>query len=704
MAMSGISSIGHLGLGSLPRESSKDVSLQKAKDPQQVSQSNLSKSSFQKALAESKSRPKDQASNDQNSNYRSSGYSLKDSPSDKRETQFEREETHRSNEQSDSNDKVSSRSQANATGQTNSKNQTSSTGQVESKSLSRTSQKTPVTQSELADYQISDGGTQDQLIAERNIQGAPENVVNKIDPLAQRAAMKKFILKMQDELNVDPVELIQAFSKMPAEDLMKPPEKSVDTFVNELGLSEADTQKAKKYFLEMLQQAANSSMADYIKNNNQDLSIAVLSKDQLRKQEMQSSIDKMNNTFFSQKPMNANDPNLSKAKNALRMEMAKAAYGKQGLESQYAKRGVDSFYETQGADNQIDVNYQNQSNGENASPLSGKNILEGAGLESARQASKASQSELAADSFKNLNNLSSQSNSGQFDVANLSNSQNISREALQSAMNNLKAQNSNAMNGEKEVTSDSTKSLAKGSGSTSLISGGESQSSLFTKGLSQGEKSLADHSESGGDQSSEFFASGGIAAAEHKKHDADVSNEFVVNKNPEMSKNDEASNIKELVNQARLMIKSGGGEMKVHMSPNGLGAVTLKVNVENGRVNVDMVTDNHDVKKLIEHGLGDLKATLASHNLNVDKIKVDVGQQQMNDLAQQHQEAERQFAQQFMGDFQRNNSAFRDNFFDVPGPHRLASQTDDSAENLMLKAQSARRARAQSEGRLDLIA
>ena len=61
------------------------------------------------------------------------------------------------------------------------------------------------------------------------------------------------------------------------------------------------------------------------------------------------------------------------------------------------------------------------------------------------------------------------------------------------------------------------------------------------------------------------------------------------------------------------MIKDGGGEMKIQMNPEGLGEVNLKVLVEDGNVNIEMIADNKDAKKLMEKGLLDLKANLAQH-------------------------------------------------------------------------------------------
>lgn len=163
-------------------------------------------------------------------------------------------------------------------------------------------------------------------------------------------------------------------------------------------------------------------------------------------------------------------------------------------------------------------------------------------------------------------------------------------------------------------------------------------------------------------------------------------------------------NVKQVIDQAEYMAKKGGGEMKVKLSPEGLGDLNLKVNMSEGRINVEMLTSSNDAKKLIEKGLGDLKSTLAAHKIQVDQIKVDVSNNMTNDLdMNQEQQEQRAHQERFLDDFQRQNRAFRHGFYDVPGgSRRITSQTNDDADNSYLIEQ-ARKQRANSR-RLDLVA
>ncbi len=47
--------------------------------------------------------------------------------------------------------------------------------------------------------------------------------------------------------------------------------------------------------------------------------------------------------------------------------------------------------------------------------------------------------------------------------------------------------------------------------------------------------------------------------------------------------------------------------MKVKLSPEGMGDVSIKVKMVNGQVNIEMVTSNDEAKKILEIGLGEMK-------------------------------------------------------------------------------------------------
>ncbi len=82
------------------------------------------------------------------------------------------------------------------------------------------------------------------------------------------------------------------------------------------------------------------------------------------------------------------------------------------------------------------------------------------------------------------------------------------------------------------------------------------------------------------------------------------------------------ANINEIMNKAQYLVTKGGGEVTVRMSPEGLGELQLKVIFQDGKLNVEMQTQNKDIKKLVEESLTELKSGLAAHRLSLEHVKI----------------------------------------------------------------------------------
>lgn len=68
----------------------------------------------------------------------------------------------------------------------------------------------------------------------------------------------------------------------------------------------------------------------------------------------------------------------------------------------------------------------------------------------------------------------------------------------------------------------------------------------------------------------------------------------------------------------------GGGEMKIVIHPEDLGEVKIKVSTRQGKVEVQMVSENEEVAKLIRSGSQDLDSSLRDQNLTLAKFEVTV--------------------------------------------------------------------------------
>lgn len=81
--------------------------------------------------------------------------------------------------------------------------------------------------------------------------------------------------------------------------------------------------------------------------------------------------------------------------------------------------------------------------------------------------------------------------------------------------------------------------------------------------------------------------------------------------------------VNELMNQANYLVTKGGGEVTLKMnSVDGMGEVHLKVMMDNGKMNIELNTEDKSVKKLIEDSLSDLRSSLAARQISLEHVKI----------------------------------------------------------------------------------
>lgn len=140
---------------------------------------------------------------------------------------------------------------------------------------------------------------------------------------------------------------------------------------------------------------------------------------------------------------------------------------------------------------------------------------------------------------------------------------------------------------------------------------------------------------------------------------------------PMPSESESQVNTQHILNQAKALMAKGGGEVKVQMTPDGMGSVHLKVMMQEGKMQIQMQADNKQTKSALESSLADLKTSLAAQKVSVDNIKVDVVNATSNETAannqfldQHNQRETRQFWNQFNEHF--GNQSKRNSFFESP--------------------------------------
>lgn len=140
-----------------------------------------------------------------------------------------------------------------------------------------------------------------------------------------------------------------------------------------------------------------------------------------------------------------------------------------------------------------------------------------------------------------------------------------------------------------------------------------------------------------------------------------------------LSPSENEAAVKQIMNQAQYLIKKGGGEMKVQMTPEGLGTIHLKVMLQDGKVNMQMSADTQEAKKTIESSLAELKTSLAAQKLSMENVKVDVINSTSADTATQNQtnmngQNQRDQARQYWNQFNENfgSQGRRESFAEMP--------------------------------------
>jgi len=162
----------------------------------------------------------------------------------------------------------------------------------------------------------------------------------------------------------------------------------------------------------------------------------------------------------------------------------------------------------------------------------------------------------------------------------------------------------------------------------------------------------------------------------------------------------EPMDVSDLVDQAQIMVHEGGGEMKVTLTPEGLGEVAMRVSVNEGKVQVQMITESDEAKRLIERQLGELKGQLQNNNLQLETIKIDTASNLGKQLEQQYQDAQRQATHNAMAQFRQDTQGWRRSFFEQPSAKYFKGQ-GEAPRDIQAPTPSSRK---HASRRLDLVA
>ncbi len=556
----------------------------------------------------------------------------------------------------------------------------------------------------------------------------PQTKEEMVDSIPRRIALQTFIRKMREDVGVDANQIMAAMAALSPEQLAAPPEQNMQAILSELNLQGDQKMKAEGLFEELLEQTATNSLADHLKTSGRELSMQVLSERELREKSMKEALARMNENFFvenkvatpvkeqnaegsEQAPMSPNFWATGAAGGAAgavaaTSTSATAAAGTPATAApgMFIPAGMQAVT-PQSLNSEMGLKAQSLAESfgtEGSEALSQEFAAEQAGSEfAAEQVVNGESAQVAAEvtegkKVENFKSLEEQLRG--FKLENMQSRPAATKQA-QAAYEMLSPKNSmllpQAVDGAKASGLAPTNAEALTTGAVGM---GAMVGGLSLMGAGDEQDSQAAEQEG-------FFNPQSLATDSQTKDMKQIDmSKFTVTMQP--TAQEESANIKELINQAQFLSTKGGGEMKMALSPEGLGEVIMKVSVNGGQVNVEMMAESNEAKKLLEKGMGELKANLLSHKLNVENIKVDF--QQSSDISKhmedQRGQEQRQFAQDFLENFRQNNSGWRQGLTDMAGPTGRRGKSDGEEKDTQIRIEQMNAKNKRSDKRLDLVA
>ncbi len=510
----------------------------------------------------------------------------------------------------------------------------------------------------------------------------------------RQKAIQEFMDSFESEFEISPTRLVEAMAQLDDSELLKSPEATAEAVIAELGLDESQEQKAQAMYASLLTQlqrlppevkapAFQAGGGAGIHNMQLRFEAA-----QDKQNVMGASVDQLNKKFWMNSQSQASPEMMSPMEESLpdRMLGKELATESLGADAELPLRTVDKF-----ADKfpELPPHLKGQMK-ETASPA----------LLAALAAKKAEMAQAAQ---------------GQAPQENLHESAGLLKEfsqALQAPKEIVPdAAGKVSMLNAQEATSGNL--LAEQMPTDSFM---QNSNENMQQGAQQGgEKDLAQEKLLA--KANEFKAMGGFESVlQGNPIKAESMNLNAVTGAPGLAANasnsgENQASVQQLMNQAQYLIKKGGGEVKVEMTPEGMGKVHLKVMVQDGKVNLQMAAETQDAKKTIESSLAELKTSLAAHKLSVENVKVDVVNATSTDTAANNQsnmngQNQRDQTRQFWNQFNENfgNQGRRESFAEMSHLKGYGQKRRDPLQPIEVASKAPSRASEGKGSGLNLVA
>lgn len=483
----------------------------------------------------------------------------------------------------------------------------------------------------------------------------------------RQIAIQEFMDSFESEFEIPPTRLVEAMANLDDAELTKSPEDTVNAVIDQLNLDESQTEKARTMYAALLLQLqqtpppkapvplTETTLGTGLGPQSMQLRAAAAQDKQML---VQQSVDKLNASFRMRPGMEGQlaPQNLNLSQDMMQgLNIDEASFADQG-------ENIAGMMEQAPAIPQAEMPKM-----EELPPhLQGqmKDAL-APGLLAALAARKAEMAAMAAEKKAEMAGAAGEE---------------VSADMLAEFSQALQAPK--GMN--KPIDPQALKALMQNQGQNLMQQDAQSQSFMkeaneFFKGIAgQAKEATETVSTQGGEFKQSLSGLEGLHGqpikGETLKMDAAMPMAAPTQAGPANPAENDAA-VKQIMNQAQYLIKKGGGEMNVEMTPEGMGKVHLKVLMQDGKVNVQMATESTEAKKTIENGLAELKTSLAAHKLSVENVKIDVVNNVSTDTATQNQpnanngnggrEQTRQFWNQFNENF--GSQGRRESFTELPG-------------------------------------
>lgn len=477
-----------------------------------------------------------------------------------------------------------------------------------------------------------------------------------VDNLTRRVVWADFLRKMKEEFDVSAEDVLDAFASLSPEELALPPQQNVDKVVMALGLEPQSAQLAKQYFSDLIAKTKPKSLGEELEVSGRQINLTLMTQRELQRKQLDRRLEAMNSNFFIQRPQAA-VPSTAiaaatiPAPTATGTEQTMATPGKPELNPllQQMEPVKEVPFEQPvphlSPRNEAPIAVNSPSADGNAAPPTYK---ESPVDQILRQFVVPRPVAVKTDHVSELPQM---------------------------------------------VTSPVAPPIKTETPIVNMTSAapmlGFARPEFGDSTAGEDEDFTSDASYLGATLAGESGVQGATQAGEFRN---ELQQAAPVQSQP--------GGVQDIVSQAQVMIRDGGGEMKVKLNQDGLGEVAMKVNVEHGKVSVQMITESDEAKRLIERELADLKTQLQANHLQVDTIKVDTATGLGKQLDQQYQDAQRHMAQQTLEQFRQDHQGWRRSFFEVPGVKQYKGQAEAPRDG---QAPMASNRRAGSR-RLDLVA